>query len=88
VILLVLAALGLFFFYGPRAPVATKRAQKPSPKLAYADPAGTQAIKTGVKEVYQDANGTWRYRVKVPWEKPAAAPASSGRTWNPPSSGR
>ena len=36
-------------------------------------PAGPKAIKTGVKEVYQDASGTWRYRVKVPLEKLAAA---------------
>ncbi len=36
-------------------------------------PAGPKAIKTGAKEVYRDATGTWRYRVKVPLEKLAAA---------------
>jgi len=36
-------------------------------------PAGSKAIKAGVKEVYQDENGTWRYRVKVPIEDLAKA---------------
>jgi len=35
-------------------------------------PAGPKAIKSGAKEVYQDEAGTWRYRVKVPFEKLAA----------------
>ncbi len=36
-------------------------------------PAGPKGVKTGVKQVYREKNGAWRYRVTVPIEKLAKA---------------